>query len=172
MHYTTEKVYTYYSIRNLYDWALFMAANTKSPPGLPEGFAKRVVSIPGQMATSETGKKLVVGKDICLSGEITACDTLVVEGQVEASLKGSRVFEIAECGDFKGNVEIEIAEIRGKFEGELVANSRLIIRRSGIATGNIRYRELEIEQGGRISGSVEVLPETGEGSPKESTEGT
>ena len=119
-----------------------MAANTKSPPGLPEGFAKRVVSIPGQMATSETGKKLVVGKDICLSGEITACDTLVVEGQVEASLQGSRVFEVAECGDFKGNVEIEIAEIRGKFEGELVANSRLIIRRSGIATGNIRYREL------------------------------
>ena len=149
-----------------------MAANTKSPSGLPEGFAKRVVSIPGQMATSETGKKLVVGKDICLSGEITACDTLVVEGQVEASLQGSRVFEVAECGDFKGNVEIEIAEIRGKFEGELVANSRLIIRRSGIATGNIRYRELEIEQGGRISGSVEVLSETGEGSPKKSTKGT
>ena len=149
-----------------------MAANTKSPSGLPEGFAKRVVSIPGQMATSETGKKLVVGKDICLSGEITACDTLVVEGQVEASLKGSRVFEVAECGDFKGTVEIEIAEIRGKFEGELIANSRLIIRRSGFVTGNIRYRELEIEQGGKISGSVEVLSDTGEGSPQESTEGT
>lgn len=149
-----------------------MAANTKSPSGLPEGFAKRVVSIPGQMAPSETGKKLVVGKDICLSGEITACDTLVVEGQVEASLKGSRVFEVAECGDFKGNVEIEIAEIKGKFEGELTANSRLVIRRSGFATGNIRYRELEIEQGGKISGSVEVLPETREGSPEESTKGT
>ena len=167
MHYTTEKFLYLISIKNLNDWALFMAANTKSPSGLPEGFAKRVVSIPGQMATSETGKKLVVGKDICLSGEITACDTLVVEGQVEASLQGSRVFEVAECGDFKGNVEI-----RGKFEGELVANSRLIIRRSGIATGNIRYRELEIEQGGRISGSVEVLPETGEGASKKSTKGT
>ena len=149
-----------------------MAAKIKSPSGLPEGFAKRVVSIPGPMATSEAGKKLVVGKDICLSGEITACDTLVVEGQVEASLKGSRVFEVAECGDFKGNVEVEIAEIRGKFDGELVANSRLIIRRSGIATGKIRYRELEIEQGGRISGTVDVLPETAEDSPKKSTEGT
>tara|TARA_B100001093_G_scaffold518644_1_gene604253 strand:- start:4344 stop:4793 length:450 start_codon:yes stop_codon:yes gene_type:complete len=149
-----------------------MAAKIKSPSGLPEGFAKRVVSIPGPMATSEAGKKLVVGKDICLSGEITACDTLVVEGQVEASLKGSRVFEVAECGDFKGNVEIEIAEIRGKFDGELIANSRLIIRRSGIATGKIRYRELEIEQGGKISGTVDVLPETAEDSPKKSTEGT
>ena len=172
MHYITGNLLYLIFEKKLYDWALFMAANTKSPSGLPDGFAKRVVSIPGQMATSETGKKLVVGKDICLSGEITACDTLVVEGQVEASLKGSRVFEVAECGDFKGNVDIEIAEIRGKFEGELVANSRLIIRRSGFASGNIRYRELEIEQGGKISGSVEFLPETEEDSPKKSTEDT
>lgn len=141
-----------------------MALDPKSPTALPEGFAKRVASIPGSgspgsMAGSEAEKKLIVGKDICLSGEITACDTLVVEGQVEASLKDSRMFEVTESGDFKGKVEIEVAEIRGKFKGELTAKSRLVIRRSGIATGTIRYRELEIEQGGEIAGAVEVLPE-------------
>ncbi|MEC8006392.1 MAG: hypothetical protein VX183_04295, partial [Pseudomonadota bacterium] len=31
-------------------------------------------------------KKLVVGREISLSGAITACDTLVVEGRVEATL--------------------------------------------------------------------------------------
>ncbi|HAT34841.1 MAG TPA: cell shape determination protein CcmA [Rhodospirillaceae bacterium] len=141
-----------------------MAADPKSPTALPEGFAKRVVSIPGSaspgsVSSGETGKKLVVGKDICLSGEITACDTLVVEGQVEASLKDSRMFEVTESGDFKGKVEIDVAEIRGKFEGELTAKTRLIIRRSGVATGTIRYRLLEIEQGGEIAGTVEVLPD-------------
>lgn len=149
-----------------------MAADPKSLKALPKGFAKRVVSIPGSaspgtMPGSEAGKKLVVGKDICLSGEITACDTMVVEGQVEASLKDSRMFEVTESGDFKGKVEIDIAEIRGKFEGELTAKERLIIRRSGIATGTIRYRLLEIEQGGEIAGAVEVLPEPEEDGEKD-----
>ena len=34
-------------------------------------------------------KKLVVGREISLNGEITACDTLVVEGRVEATLENS-----------------------------------------------------------------------------------
>ncbi|MDA0656764.1 MAG: polymer-forming cytoskeletal protein [Proteobacteria bacterium] len=139
-----------------------MAADERS--ALPEGFAKRVVSIPGSGGTGslgspEAGKKLVVGKEICLSGEITACDTLVVEGQVEASLTDSRMFEITESGKFKGKVEIDVAEIRGRFEGEMTARTRLIIRRTGVVTGTIRYRVLEIEQGGEIAGTVEVLPE-------------
>jgi cytoskeletal protein CcmA (bactofilin family) len=141
-----------------------MAVDQKASSALPEGFAKRVVSIPGSGGASslsgpEAGKKLVVGRDICLSGEITACDTLVVEGQVEASLTDSRMFEVTESGDFKGKVEIDIAEIRGRFEGELTAKTRLIIRRTGVVSGTIRYRVLEIEQGGEIAGTVEVLPE-------------
>jgi cytoskeletal protein CcmA (bactofilin family) len=139
-----------------------MAADQRST--LPDGFAKRVVSIPGSgsagsLGSPEAGKKLVVGKEICLSGEITACDTLVVEGQVEASLTDSRMFEITESGQFKGKVEIDVAEIRGRFEGEMTAKTRLIIRRTGVVTGTIRYRVLEIEQGGEIAGKVEVLPE-------------
>ena len=140
-----------------------MARDQKALSALPEGFAKRVVSIPGPNGASslsglEAGKKLVVGKEICLSGAITACDTLVVEGQVEASLSDSRVFEVTESGDFKGKVEIDFAEIHGRFEGELTAKSRLVIRRTGVVSGTIRYRALEIEQGGEITGTTEVLP--------------
>ncbi|MGY9105965.1 MAG: bactofilin family protein, partial [Alphaproteobacteria bacterium] len=64
-----------------------------------------------------------------------------------------------ESGQFKGKVEIDVAEIRGRFEGEMTAKTRLIIRRTGVVTGTIRYRVLEIEQGGEIAGKVEVLPE-------------
>ena len=140
-----------------------MARDQKALSALPEGFAKRVVSIPGPNGASslsglEAGKKLVVGKEICLSGAITACDTLVVEGQVEASLNDSRVFEVTESGDFKGKVEIDFAEIHGRFEGELTARSRLVIRRTGVVSGTIRYRMLEIEQGGEVAGTLEVLP--------------
>ncbi|HTE13834.1 MAG TPA: polymer-forming cytoskeletal protein, partial [Burkholderiales bacterium] len=68
---------------------------------------------------AQSGSKLIVGPDIKLKGvEITDCDTLVVEGRVEASMD-SRVIQIAEHGVYSGTVGIDVAEIHGRFEGEL-----------------------------------------------------
>ena len=63
------------------------------------------------------GNKLIVGPDIKLKGEINDCDTIIVEGRVEATTD-TRVLQIAESGSFSGTVGMEVAEIRGKFQGE------------------------------------------------------
>ena len=79
---------------------------------LPEA-ARRVLDIPSTRRTESIGdaqgKKLIVGREICLTGEISACDTLVVEGRVEAALSDSRTIEITETGSFKGEIEINVA---------------------------------------------------------------
>ena len=141
-----------------------MAENRK-PPQFPTELARRVVSIPGGMHPETRGgdghKKLVVGRDITLSGEIDDCDILVVEGTVRASLSDSQRFEISESGVFEGKVEIDMADVKGHFEGELIARGRLLVRRTGRVTGRIRYAELEIERGGQISGDVQALPDAG-----------
>ncbi|MBI3512552.1 MAG: polymer-forming cytoskeletal protein [Proteobacteria bacterium] len=103
------------------------------------------------------GKRLIVGRDISLTGEITACDVLVVEGRVEASLGDSRMIEIAESGVFKGKAEIDNAEIAGRYEGELTVRDRLYVRATGKVVGSVRYGRLEIECGGEIVGDVQVL---------------
>jgi len=101
-----------------------------------------------------TGSKLIVGPDIKLKGaEITDCDTLVVEGTVEASMD-SRVIQIAEHGVFKGTVSIDIAEIHGRFEGELTARDQLIVHATGRVSGKIRYGKIQIEEGGEICGDM------------------
>ncbi len=102
-------------------------------------------------------RKLIIGRGIALSGEIRACDRLIVEGQVEAILSDSRSIEISASGVFKGKAQIEEAEISGRFDGELVANQKLIIHSSGRVVGNIRYGQIEIARGGFISGQVNVL---------------
>src|ERR1700687_571722 len=102
-------------------------------------------------------KKLVVGRGIALSGEIRACDRLIVEGQVEATLSDSRSIEISASGVFKGKAQIEEAEISGRFDGELVVNNKLIIHATGRVVGNIRYGEIEIARGGIISGQIDVI---------------
>jgi len=105
----------------------------------------------------EAVSKLIVGPDIKLKGaEITDCDTLVVEGRVEASMD-SRVIQISEHGVFVGKVGIDVAEIRGRFEGELTARKQLVVRATGRVSGKIRYGRVAIEEGGELSGDVAAL---------------
>jgi len=103
-------------------------------------------------------RKLIVGREITLSGEITSCDMLLVEGSVEANLTNCRDVDIAESGLFKGSASIEDAEIRGRFEGNLVVRKRLLIKASGRVSGTIRYGQIEIECGGQISGDIQAQP--------------
>jgi len=103
-------------------------------------------------------RKLTVGREITLSGEITSCDKLIIEGSVEANLNNCRDVEIAESGLFKGTASIEEAEIQGRFEGNLVVRKRLLIKASGRVSGTIRYGQIEIECGGQISGDIQAQP--------------
>jgi len=80
-----------------------------------------------------SGSRLIVGPDIKLKGvEITDCDTLVVEG----------------------TVSIDIAEIHGRFEGELTAREQLIIHATGRVSGKIRYGKIQVEEGGELAGDI------------------
>jgi len=122
-------------------------------------FAEVSKQQPQQVRAAEEppGSRLIVGPDIKLKGvEITDCDTLVVEGRVEASMD-SRVIQIAENGVFSGTVSIDVAEIRGRFEGRLTARKQLVIYSSGRVSGQIRYGKIRIEEGGELSGEISTL---------------
>ena len=107
-------------------------------------------------AAKEGESKLTVGPNIKLKGvEITDCDTLVVEGTVEATMD-SRVIHIAEEGAFRGAAEIDIAEIYGRFDGDLTVRDKLMIFGTGRVSGKIRYGKLVIEEGGQLSGEIAV----------------
>jgi cytoskeletal protein CcmA (bactofilin family) len=120
---------------------------------------RRVGDIGAQPRRSDSElRKLTVGREITLSGEITSCDKLIIEGSVEANLNNCRDVEIAETGLFKGSASIEDAEIQGRFEGNLVVRKRLLIKASGRVSGTIRYGQIEIECGGQISGDIQAQP--------------
>ncbi len=106
---------------------------------------------------SGNDRTLTIGRGINMSGEIDACDRLMVEGTVEAALKGAKILEIADSGVFYGTVEIEEATIAGRFEGDITVNGRLTIKSTGIVTGSVAYRELEVESGALLDGRMTPL---------------
>ena len=101
--------------------------------------------------------KLVVGPEIKIKGvEISDCDTLVVEGRIEATLD-SRVLEITQNGVFQGTIAVDNAEIHGRFEGELTVRKQLIIQGTGKVSGKIKYAKIKVEEGAELSGEISML---------------
>jgi cytoskeletal protein CcmA (bactofilin family) len=127
------------------------AANT---PSVAPVATQQSASASGATQREAGGSKLTVGPNIKLKGvEITDCDTLVVEGLVEATMD-SRVIQISEHGAFRGSAEIDIAEIHGEFDGNLTVRQKLVIYATGKVTGKIRYGKLVIEEGGQLAGEI------------------
>ena len=66
----------------------------------------------------------------------------------------SRDIRIAEGGVFSGKAEIDVAEVRGTFEGDLTARKRLVVYATGRVNGTIRYGSLMVEEGAVITGNI------------------
>lgn len=136
-------------------------ANPFQPPGArPGGLTPS--SSPTDPRAAENGSRhaagrLVVGPNIKMKGvEVTDCDVVIVEGQLEAKFD-SRVIEIAETGVLSGTASMDVAEIWGRFEGELTVRQQLIVHPTGRVNGHVRYAKIRIEEGGEISGEISTL---------------
>lgn len=109
---------------------------------------------------------LLVGHGIQIKGEIESCQTLTVEGRVEAALD-AKSLQVLDGGVFKGRAQVDKAEIAGSFDGTLTVRGQLSIKSSGRVSGKIRYDRIIIEGGGELSGDVGSQSETGVKTPSE-----
>jgi cytoskeletal protein CcmA (bactofilin family) len=111
-------------------------------------------SDPGERRT------LVVGRGISLHGTINDAERLVVEGTVEATMIRAAELSVIHGGVFKGEIEVEEAEIAGTIDGVITARTSLIVRASGSVLGRARCRRLQVEDGGQLTGQIEMLTDT------------
>ncbi len=114
----------------------------------------------GPTTQSSAGRRtLVVGRGISLQGIVQDAERLVVEGQVEATMIHAAELAVSPGGIFKGEVEVEEAEVAGTIEGTVTARGNLIVRATGVVLGTARCRRLQVEDGGQITGRIEMLNE-------------
>ena len=106
-------------------------------------------------------RTLVVGRGISVQGVVQDAERLVVEGTVEATMIHATELSIAQGGVFKGEVEVEEAEIAGTIDGTLTARHALIVRGTGRVLGIARCKRLQVEDGGQITGRIEMMTDTG-----------
>ena len=133
--------------------------------GGPAGSHRRTVDMPVPAPRRTAGesiggaadaRKMFIGREIVIAGEIANCDQLLLEGTAEVKLRESRHLEVTDGGVFKGSAEVDDADIAGRFEGDLIVHGRLRVRATGAIEGRIQYGELEVESGGRMVGDIQV----------------
>jgi cytoskeletal protein CcmA (bactofilin family) len=107
-------------------------------------------------------RTMVIGKGISLAGTVTDAERIVIEGTMESQMLQAAELSITGTGTFKGEVQVQDAEIAGVFDGTLTARGALIIRGTGRIIGVARCGRLQVEDGGQLSGRMEML---GDGSP-------
>ena len=110
-------------------------------------------------------RTLVVGRGISLQGTVADAERLVVEGTVESQMIQATELFVAQAGVFKGEVQVEDAEIAGLFDGTITARNSLVIRASGKVNGVARCRKLSVEEGGQVSGHMEMLTDAQASAP-------
>lgn len=96
---------------------------------------------------------VVVGRGARIEGKIGDCRKLDVHGILEGDAVADTVV-IREGGGIKGTLQTKRAEIHGVFEGTLLVQDHLEIFRSGDVTGEVSYRTLSIQTGGKLRGSI------------------
>jgi cytoskeletal protein CcmA (bactofilin family) len=136
------------------------AAMTRIPFSSP---APTIPPVPSSASHSSRDpadrRTLVVGRGISVQGTVQNAERLIVEGTVESTMIGATELVIAEGGTVKGEAEVEDAEIAGTIDGTLNARGALVIRSTGRVLGTARCRRLAVDEGGQISGRMEMLTE-------------
>ncbi len=137
----------------------FPAAPVPQAPMQP--LAQRPPGQPGRAPGRDSAERrtLVVGRGISVQGTVQDAERLVVEGTVEASMIHAHELSVAPGGVFKGEVEVEDAEVAGVVDGTLTARGNLIVRATGKLLGVARCRRLQVEDGGQITGRIEMITE-------------
>lgn len=130
--------------------------------GAPQPASPRSAATAGRAAIRELSDRrtLVVGRGISLQGTVQDAERFVVEGTVEASTVHAAELSVSHGGLFKGEAEVEEADIAGTMDGTLTVSGSLVVRSTGRVLGTARCRRLQVEDGGQISGRVEMIADS------------
>jgi cytoskeletal protein CcmA (bactofilin family) len=131
-------------------------------PGAPQGQqpgAGQPQRPAGQGRAPAERRTMVIGRGISVHGTIQDAERLEVQGIVEAKMIHATELAIAQGGMFRGEVEVEDAEIAGTIDGTLTARGALIVRATGRVLGTARCRRLQVEDGGQITGQIQMITE-------------
>ena len=96
---------------------------------------------------------LMIGEGVTITGTIKAENEVTVQGTIDGDVECNSV-TINKSGNVKGNIKTNTMIVEGKAEGELNVIDILNIKSEGNVNGKVFYGEIQIQEGGKLSGEI------------------
>jgi cytoskeletal protein CcmA (bactofilin family) len=107
----------------------------------------------GTSTVDNSKSSLMIGEGATITGTIKANSKVTIQGAVDGDIECNSI-TISESGNVKGKIKTDTITVEGKAEGEINAEDVLIIKSQGHVSGKVFYGEIQIEEGGKISGEI------------------
>jgi cytoskeletal protein CcmA (bactofilin family) len=98
----------------------------------------------------------IIGHSIKIKGNFHGQGNIVIEGEVEGSIKTDNFLLVGDKARIIANIEAKNAKISGEVTGNLKIDGYLEILSSARILGDIETKEISIEKGARFNGKCIV----------------
>src|ERR1041385_820547 len=103
-----------------------------------------------------------IGRGIEVTGDIAFADRLQIDGKVTGKLTSeSGTLIVGESGQLDTQIDVGVCVVHGEVRGNLIARSKLEIRRTGRVYGDVVTPVLLVEEGAVFNGAIRMSQEAG-----------
>lgn len=106
-----------------------------------------------------TSTESIISEDCVFSGNITTKGCIKIEGVVEGNINASKEVFVAKTARVNGDITCEKCVIYGSVNGNITAADIVEIMSIGCVCGDIKTSRISIEDGGFLSGKVDMKKE-------------
>jgi len=89
-------------------------------------------------------------------GELSADEDLLIQGQVEGTIKHTQRVTVGKEGRVKANISAQVIKVEGTVEGDLHAERSVYVEDTGNLRGNIHAPSVCLVEGSRFNGAVDM----------------
>ena len=97
---------------------------------------------------------ITIGKGVTFVGSISARGKAFINGAVTGEISVDDL-QVGESGIIKGKIKSRKMEVHGEIHDDVSCAEHVLIQATGLINGKLIYSELEIQKGGRVTGSMD-----------------
>ena len=112
----------------------------------------------GSESMSNTADKVntIIGEETKLIGNIEQKGSIVVYGNVDGNIETEGSITIGKEGLVEGNLEGSNITISGKVRGNIIAKTKMILKKNSSLLGDVKAQKIVIDDGATFEGKCDM----------------
>lgn len=90
------------------------------------------------------------------SGKLSFKDTVRIDGRFEGEIKSENTLIVGETGVIDASITSETVVVSGEVNGDVEARTLLHLHKTACLNGNVKTRNLVVEEGAALNGQVDM----------------